>query len=447
MVNGQTLEDGILIYFNEDDGVQNSIAAADFDNDGLKDVLMASSDPNVFWVRNLGDNQFGPKIPIFDEEIFGERVKPIDINKDGNMDIAAACSFSNVVVTIIGNGDGTFQDAIFLEEELEPLSDLKIFDVNMDGFDDIVYSTFDITDDIGRIYWNQNDGTGGFLSRVILDPQAFDVLNIEFADLDNDGLPDLISRADHDNKLAWFKNLGDGQFSDEIEVRPAVTSFGSRPLAVADMDSDGDVDLLTYENSNITLYSNDGDGAFTESSIELSSFTWGISARDYDRDGDVDIFCGSGGDKLAVLLESNGDGTFQDEQILATDIGQIIDIWEADMDNDGVRDVLTASALYDGFMLFTNTYNGPLSIPILKDKVEVTLFPNPTSDHVTITTEDAVIAEVEIIDISGRTVLLQKENNVREVKLSLNTMIPGYYGFIIRNDAGKVLSKQKLVKQ
>jgi len=216
-LSAQSLENGILIYNNTDEGVQNSIAAADFDNDGLKDVLMGGSSPNVFWVKNLGNNQFGPKITVFDDEIFGEAAKPIDFNKDGNMDIAAACSFSNVVVLIQGNGDGTFQDAVFLETDLEPLSDLKIFDIDVDGFDDISYSTYSSTDKIGKVYWNRNNGSGGFLSRQVIAPEALEVNNIEFADLDGDELPDLISKSKWDDKFEWFKNMDNGSFSNAIE--------------------------------------------------------------------------------------------------------------------------------------------------------------------------------------------------------------------------------------
>lgn len=258
----QTFDKEILVYFNTDGGTENSIAAADFDNDGLKDVLMAGSSPNVFWVKNLGNNKFGPKITLFDDEIFGERAKPIDINNDGNMDVAAACSFSNVIIMILGNGNGTFQEAVVIESGLEPLEDLLIFDIDLDGFDDITFSTYSASDKIGRVYWMKNNSNGGFFSRKIIAPNALSTNNIVFADLDNDQLPDLVSKSLWNDKFTWFKNLGNGNFSQEIEVRAPLVSYGSRPLFALDIDYDNDIDLLSYDNENISLYTNDGSGKF-----------------------------------------------------------------------------------------------------------------------------------------------------------------------------------------
>ncbi len=436
-----------LIYNNQEGGVQRSIATADFDGDGLQDVLMAGSSPNVFWVKNLGNNQFGVKQTIFDDEIFGERAKPIDINNDGLMDIAAACSFSNVIVTILSNGDGTFENAVVLENQLEPLTDLKIFDIDNDGFDDISYSTYSSSNQVGKIYWNKNDGNGGFLSRAVIAPNSLETFNIEFADIDGDDLFDLISLSHWDDKFVWFKNMDNGNFSSEIEVRPLGESLGERALYTEDMDADGDIDLLTYVSPDIVIYNNDGSGNFTTSTISISSFSWGLIARDFDQDGHMDIFSGAGDTDEAIVIYGEGNGSYQMEEKLAQNIGNIIDLWITDMDDDGVQDVLTASALHDGFSLFTNNYNGPLSIDRTEQKIEVNIYPNPTSSEITINSLDLnEVRTIEIINTDGHRVLAQSTNTTDAIVLSLKKLPKGYYAVILKDWHGNIVSKKKVIK-
>jgi hypothetical protein len=443
----QTFDKEILVYFNTDGGTENSIAAADFDNDGLKDVLMAGSSPNVFWVRNLGNNKFGPKITLYDDEIFGESAKPIDINNDGNIDVAAACSYSNVIVTLLGNGNGTFQEPMIIDGVSEPLEDLQIFDIDLDGYDDIAYSTYTPTDKIGKIYWLKNDGNGGFFYKKVIAPKAFGTDNIVFADLDNDNLPDLISKSFWDDKFTWFKNLGNGNFTEEIVIRSPLSSLGSHPLFAVNIDNDNDIDLLSYDNENISLYTNDGSGKFLISYIETTSFAWGIAASDFDHDGDIDIFCGSGEDELAVILHGNGDGTYQNEKVLANDIGQITGICISDMDNDGIDDVLTVSALYNGYLLFINNYDGPVLSTENSQKVEINIFPNPTADQIFINCLEPIISKIEVVDISGKRILTQSEEDVKHTEISLASLNKGYYVLIVKDKIGNIVSKHKLVVQ
>jgi len=436
----------ILVYFNTDGGTQNSIAAADFDNDGLKDVLMASSNPNVFWVKNLGNNQFGPKIGLFDEEVFGECAKPIDINNDGNMDIAAVCSFSNIVITILGNGDGTFQEAIVIEDNLEPLVDLKVFDVNQDGYDDLTYSTYSSVDKIGKVYWSKNDGNGGFIERKIIAPSALETNNIEFADLNNDQLPDLVSKSRWDDKFTWFQNFGNDVFSSEIEIRPPLSSLGNRPLFSIDIDDDNDIDLLTYENEGIAIFTNDGEGNFMSESISTSSYTWGISASDFNHDGVIDIFCGLGSNKEAIILYGSSEGAYQNELILASDVGHIIDIWIEDMDNNGTLDILTASSLYDGYVLFSNQ-NELSTINLVNNYPEIEVFPNPATNYIYLKTSESIMSSLELIDLTGRSVYYEDLHKSKYAEVNTSNLIKGYYSLIIKDNRGKIISKHKIIKQ
>jgi hypothetical protein len=119
------------------------------------------------------------------------------------------------------------------------------------------------------------------------------------ADYDGDGFLDLfVTRIDSSDIL--FRNNGDGTFTDRTSDA-GLDSFvlRSNGASFADIDNDGDPDLyvnMVGESRNF-LFINDGSGVFTEEAVERgaaaeSEFGRGgfsVSFGDYDRDGWLDI--------------------------------------------------------------------------------------------------------------------------------------------------------------
>jgi len=116
-----------------------------------------------------------------------------------------------------------------------------------------------------------------------------------------------------------------------------------------DFDSDGDLDIIllgggdwdpTTDVKAVWAYRNDGSGSFTEVADtigfgEVSSYTIGLSAADYDADGDTDVFITT---LTQNLLFRNDSGNFTD----VSDSSGLSDtsIWSSsaaffDADNDG----------------------------------------------------------------------------------------------------------------
>ena len=123
-----------------------------------------------------------------------------------------------------------------------------------------------------------------------------------FFDYDNDGWLDLylvngtyIKGYPPDplptNKL--FRNSGDGHFSDITAMaHPADAQYGFG-VSAGDYDADGDQDLFVANYGPNAFYRNDG-GTFTELGVAIGvdDPRWGSSAGflDYDADGDLDLF-------------------------------------------------------------------------------------------------------------------------------------------------------------
>lgn len=96
-------------------------------------------------------------------------------------------------------------------------------------------------------------------------------------------------------------------------------------LALFDYDNDGDVDIYFISGAPLKgtkvktapknmLYRNDGDWKFTDVTEEAGvgdrGYGLGVTAGDYDNDGDLDIYLNNYGPN--VLYRNNGDGTFTD---------------------------------------------------------------------------------------------------------------------------------------
>jgi beta-lactam-binding protein with PASTA domain len=133
----------------------------------------------------------------------------------------------------------------------------------------------------------------------VTSPAEFGGHGAQFADIDNNGLPDIYVTRNFqptDMPELLFKNQGAGDFLEEASTR-GVANFdtGSHGGVWADFDNDGDYDLFNGSYDQNRLYENNGNGVFTDvttaAGLPVQSLaTRGAIAFDMDRDGDLDIF-------------------------------------------------------------------------------------------------------------------------------------------------------------
>src|SRR5213596_445861 len=115
------------------------------------------------------------------------------------------------------------------------------------------------------------------------------------ADVDGDGLPDLYFLTQLGTNELW-KNLGGGRFVD-ITTRAGLAMPDQIAVgcAFADIDNDGDPDLFvtTVRHGN-RLFENLGDGTFrditAQAGVEYSGHSSGAVFFDYDGDGLLDLY-------------------------------------------------------------------------------------------------------------------------------------------------------------
>jgi hypothetical protein len=128
-----------------------------------------------------------------------------------------------------------------------------------------------------------------------------------FADLDDDGWPDLAVANDSSTNYL-YRNRRDGTFEDVSYASGFALSEEGRAqasmgIALGDYNRDGKLDLFvtTFSDDNKTLYRNDGEGAFTDVSFRaglglptIPFLSWGTGFLDYDNDGLLDLFLANG---------------------------------------------------------------------------------------------------------------------------------------------------------
>jgi hypothetical protein len=186
-----------------------------------------------------------------------------------------------------------------------------------------------------------------------------------WADLNNDGLPDLFvgqstNFGQDRNHLLIHGELG--EFVDVAQEDP-LAMFWMSPRAVSwqDINNDGFVDLAIAnsggDNQQNWIMINQGDGSFVRENNELNQM-WsegrGIAWSDYNNDGLPDMYITNGSqDELPMawrrngLFRNNGDGTWTDVAIKAgvADIGHGRGVAWGDINNDGFMDLIVGNSL------------------------------------------------------------------------------------------------------
>lgn len=137
---------------------------------------------------------------------------------------------------------------------------------------------------------------------------------VAFADLDNDGDPDVVVNGRGDLALGIYENDGSGYFTARNEPNELpLLGVGAAVLAF-DYDADGDLDLFfSHYHDPDVLLRNDGGFRFKDVSnrarVASSGFSTGASAGDFNGDGWLDLHVPAYG-SVDLLYQNKGNGTF-----------------------------------------------------------------------------------------------------------------------------------------
>lgn len=179
---------------------------------------------------------------------------------------------------------------------------------------------------------------------------------IEIADIDGDGLADIIPISYTGQTNVWFQNDRHNGFMKRHlpGSKKAVSS-----MKVVDFDQDGDEDILIASDHDkmISLFSNDGFGNFVELPIEDGiEGVLDIAVVDMNLDGALDIAYVSHAEKTVQLLLKKKTGF--DRKKVSTKLHSLNNIKVFDLGNDGRPDLIISSFDDNAIRLIENAEGG-----------------------------------------------------------------------------------------
>jgi len=420
-----------------------SIYAADIDGDGNIDLLSAStSDDTLAWYKNTSMGGFGEKQIITQNLDQTRYITAADIDNDGDMDVLATTGSINLVVWYENlDGLGNFGTQQIISTDLLLPKMVIAADVDGDGdLDAIIASRAD-----NKVTWVENtDGQGTFGTQQLITNNALAVESVFFADINGDGIKDVICDSSNNGvgNPSWFENDGDGNFGSLQEITQDTS--GSQYVLADDVDGDGDMDVLNIEfgGETIAWYENtDGQGDFGPKQIITNEVDAPIQIfmADFDNDGDKDILYNSqqvvDPDYLAWRA-NDGLGNFGVEQVITTNVVAPRGLFAADIDNDGDMDVLSSSIADHKLAWYENyTILGVEETLALKIKIH----PNPANTVLYISnSSNYTISSLQITDVQGKLVKQVPKNTNQ---LDISNLATGVYFVNMITNKGSLVKK------
>lgn len=363
---------------------------------------------SVFWTpdADADDPIFGAKTdyPVVS---WSRSVFSIDLDGDGDNDLAATNGSSNNVSVLFNNGDGTFQEPVNYDVGVMPYS---IFSVDLDNDGDNDLATANHNDNDINLTILLNNGSGvfdtsiphvccGVFSTSIFAADLNDVVGNELAivggspsianvstlensggglfvvfgeypiaanpksvfsiDLNGDNVNDLVT-AHEGGEVIILLNFGDGTFYFNAIYSAAI---GANSVFSIDFDDDADNDLAVASDetgtNNLSIFMNNGDGTFQSAvQYDAGDAPYSVFSTDFDGDADNDLAVADRAGNASILL-NNGDGTFQSADLYYTG-GSPLSVFSCDIDGDGDNDLALSNM--DGYISILLNLTGPYYI-------------------------------------------------------------------------------------
>lgn len=355
-------------------GMGSGVAAGDFDGDGRGDLYVSLKTKPGRLFRNLGGWRFedvteqaglSPESSFFgwltgdrtsdDEVIWHQGAVFADVDNDGALDLYV-CRNDAPNLLYMNQRDGTFaEEAEARGLDLVDGSVVGAFaDYDLDGWLDALALTnqMDGTESSGRpdrLFRNLGEGRFAETSESAGIAGPTFGHSATWFDCNGDRYPDLYIANDFSGPDRFYRNNGDGTFTDIINSAVPHMCYSSMGADSADIDNDGLADLLvadmatTSHRKNLrglanargdvvkaaqgsqapqfmrnTLFLNTGMNVFREAAswagLDATDWTWSVRLEDFDNDGWIDVHVTNGmvreannSDLLARMMQALSD--------------------------------------------------------------------------------------------------------------------------------------------
>lgn len=325
-----------------------SFEVLDFNRDGLKDILLASSD-GISWFQCQTDHSYVQWTIKANRVV--KNIQAVDANGDGYLDVVACIGTKNIfesrVALFINDTKGQFKEIAV--PNTKNLHCVQAGDVNNDGYIDIVGF---IERKIGGFYYLLGKPELGFGDPVPVNIGDQD-LPKEFTlkDYNLDGNLDIVvCFYNPRTNLLVLDGSQNLKYNPNFKISPQFKWEDSGYLLPVDFDQDQNLDLLftnLSKNGNIQVYNPQKNSFQTLDQGFRADYGTMMTTGDLDKDGDIDlIYAVNDNIRTVFMWLENNQGDFYAHQIFGR-FEDIHSIKVTDYDLDGDEDILFSCAHYE----------------------------------------------------------------------------------------------------
>jgi hypothetical protein len=432
------------------DGTGNYPRLSDIDNDGDLDIYFYDG-----WYECLNTYplEFSEFNILFDSLNYrGKSILGIyDFDNDGIKDfLIADNSLSDSLffrINDMSSGSNSILSSIPIGSQSRIRGFLEI-DFDLDGLLDFVVTLDTPNSDTTALFFRKtNTGNIMLIHTAVYENIGQSNLFVKPYDIDENGYPDILQSTP--SGIICHLNMGAGVFSSPIQL----TNENTHDFYLEDIDSDGIKDIIfTYGCCGLyNIAINWGEGNLNFSQADDESFI-PVSAKsafllnDFDLDGDPDLIAtvyadNEGSTQLNLEYFENNDGILQSNLTLNNVGSTWLNL--SDLDNDNDMDVISVNGDLTRSVLINNTSKITFDYNILPTP-DFKIFPNPSLNNVTLACSNCVEnTKIEILNSLGE---LQEQHVVHSlnenlIQANLNT---GLY-FVRVTTLNKTIVKKLII--
>jgi len=279
---------------------------ADFDNDGLQDVLITYVDDEHRLYRNKGAAKFEDvtaKSNLGGKGMVGGPATALDFDRDGLLDVFIGYFGDYVrgdLPTLSRRNSNALPDKLFRNKGNFVFEDVSAgsgventgwaqsvghLDFDGDGWEDLL-----VGNDFGVNAWYRNSGNGKFedVSPKIGTDKPSYTMNVGITDLNRDSRPDV-----------YISNIVTMDKDEKYILPDTKTRMKFNPAKMANMRVVEANDLWISNASGYEQSRNVGRG------LHSTGWAWDADFFDYDNDGDDDLYVVNGMNEYAVYSSVN----------------------------------------------------------------------------------------------------------------------------------------------